>query len=120
MCTPASNPLTRWNGPGHIIVAVITDGMENASKEWSHLQVMDSVKARIDEGWHFTFLGANQDAIQEGARIGVAVGSSMTYAATPTGTREAVHAASASMGRMRRGEAQTLTYTEEERRRAAG
>jgi uncharacterized protein YegL len=106
--------------PGHIIVAVITDGMENASREWSHLQVMDSVKARIDEGWHFTFLGANQDAIQEGARIGVAVASSMTYGATPSGTREAVHAASASMGRMRRGEAQTLTYTEEERRRAAG
>ena len=27
---------------------------------------MDSVKARIAEGWDFTFLGANQDAIQEG------------------------------------------------------
>ena len=106
--------------PGHIIVAVITDGMENASKEWSRLQVMDSVKARVDEGWHFTFLGANQDAIREGGSIGVAPGSSMTYAATPTGTHEAVRAASASMGRMGRGEAESLEFTEDERRRAAG
>ena len=106
--------------PGHIIFAVITDGMENASKEWSRLQIMDSVQARIDEGWHFTFLGANQDAIREGGSIGVAPGSSMTYAATPTGTHEAVRAASASMGRMGRGEAESLEFTEDERRRAAG
>jgi hypothetical protein len=52
--------------------------------------------------------------------MGVAAGSSMTYAATPTGTREAVRAASASMGRMRRGESKNLEYTEDERRRAAG
>jgi Mg-chelatase subunit ChlD len=106
--------------PGHIIVAVITDGKENASKEWSHLQVMDSVKARIDEGWHFTFLGANQDAIREGGSLGVASASSMTYAATPTGSREAVRSASASMGRMRRGESASLEFTQEERRRSAG
>jgi uncharacterized protein YegL len=111
--------LDQASRPDHVIVAVVTDGLENASKEWSHLQVTDSVKARIDEGWHFTFLGSNQDAIQEGGKMGVAAGSAMGFAATPTGTREAVQAASASMGRMRRGEANTLEYTEDERRRAA-
>jgi Mg-chelatase subunit ChlD len=106
--------------PGHIIVAVITDGLENASKEWSHLQVMDSVKARVAEGWHFTFLGADQDAIQEGGRMGVAADSSLTFSGSSDGAREAVHAASASMGRMRRGESKTLAYTEDERHRSAG
>jgi Mg-chelatase subunit ChlD len=106
--------------PSHIVVAVITDGMENASTEWSRLQVMDSVKARIDEGWHFTFLGANQDAIQEGRSMGVAAESSLNYAATTDGTREAMSSTSASMRRMRRGEAQSLEFTEEERRRSAG
>jgi hypothetical protein len=43
----------------------------------------DSVKARIDEGWHFTFLGANQDAIEEGRSMGVAAASSLNYAADP-------------------------------------
>jgi hypothetical protein len=106
--------------PGHIVFAVITDGLENASKEWSRLQVMESVKARIDEGWHFTFLGANQDAIREGGSVGMAAASSLTYDASPQGTRQAMSAASASMRRMRRGEAQSLEYTEDERRRSAG
>jgi Mg-chelatase subunit ChlD len=106
--------------PDHVVVAVITDGLENASQEWSHLQVMDSVKARIAEGWHFTYLGANQDAIAEGRNMGVAPDASLTYAATATGTREAMSATSASLGRMRRGESQSLEYTEDERRRSAG
>jgi Mg-chelatase subunit ChlD len=106
--------------PGYIIVAVVTDGLENASTEWSHLQVMDSVKARIAEGWHFTFLGANQDAIKEGRGMGVAADSSLSYTATSVGAREAMSSTSASMRRMRRGESQSLEYTEEERRKAAG
>jgi hypothetical protein len=105
--------------PGHIVFAVITDGMENASKEWSRLQVMDSVKARIDEGWNFTFLGANQDAIQEGGSVGVAAGASLTYDASGAGTRAAMSGLSASIGRMRRGEAAKVEFTDQERRQAS-
>jgi Mg-chelatase subunit ChlD len=106
--------------PGHIVFAVITDGMENASKEWSRLQVMDSVKARIDEGWNFTFLGANQDAIQEGSNLGMAAASSLTYSASADGAREAMSSVSASVRRMRRGEADSIQYNADERRRSAG
>ena len=107
-------------GPDHVIVAVVTDGMENSSREWSHLQVMDSVKARVAEGWDFTFLGANQDAIEEGGRIGVDAASSLTYEASQDGTREAFSAMSSSMSRKRRGESKSMEYTEDERRRATG
>jgi len=62
-----------------VLFVVVTDGYENASREWSRLQVMDSVKARISEGWDFTFLGANQDAIAEGATMGFDPGSSLTF-----------------------------------------
>lgn len=105
--------------PGHIIFAVITDGMENASKEWSRLQVMDSVKARVDEGWDFTFLGANQDAIQEGGGVGVSAGASLTYDASAAGTRAAMSGLSSSIGRVRRGEAIKVEYTSHERRQAS-
>ena len=105
--------------PGQIVFAVITDGMENASKEWSRLQVMDSVKARVDEGWHFTFLGANQDAIQEGGSVGVAAGASLTYDASAAGTREAMSSLSSSIGRIRRGESTQVEYTEQERKRSS-
>ena len=106
--------------PRHIVFAVVTDGMENASKEWSRLHVMDSVKARIGEGWNFSFLGANQDAIQEGGNLGMAAGSSLTYAASAEGAREAMSSVSASVRRMRRGETDSIQYNEDERRRSAG
>jgi Mg-chelatase subunit ChlD len=102
--------------PEKIVTAVITDGMENASREWSHLQVMDCVKARIAEGWHFTFLGANQDAIQEGGRVGIAGDASLSYSGARS--REAVESMSTSLRRLRRNQARSLRYTDEERRRS--
>ena len=85
--------------PGNVVFAVITDGMENASKEWTRMQVMDSVKARIGEGWHFTFLGADQDAIQEGGGLGVDRASSLTWEKTKKGTDGAMRSMSASVRR---------------------
>jgi hypothetical protein len=52
--------------------------------------------------------------------MGVAGESSLNYAATFEGTREAMSSTSASMRRMRRGESKSLEYTEDERRRSAG
>jgi uncharacterized protein YegL len=106
--------------PAHVVVAVVTDGLENSSREWTRQAVMEAVKDRIDAGWHFTFLGANQDAIQEGERLGVDPNASMNFQASPEASRAAMGSLSASVGRMRRGEAAGLSYTEEERRRAAG
>lgn len=106
--------------PGHVVVAVVTDGLENASQEWTRDAVMKAVKDRIDAGWHFTFLGANQDAIQEGERLGVNADASLNFAASPEAARSAVGSLSASMGRMRRGQASGVSFTEEERRRSAG
>jgi hypothetical protein len=106
--------------PTHVVFAVITDGMENASVEWSRMQVMDSVKARSAEGWHFTFLGANQDAIQEGGGLGVAAGSSLTWEQSQRGAQEAMSSLSASVRRVRSGESQNLEYSQVERKAASG
>jgi len=61
-----------------------------------------------------------QDAIEEGKTMGVGAESSLNYAATPDGTREAMSSTSATMRRMRRGESRSLEYTQDERRRSAG
>jgi Mg-chelatase subunit ChlD len=110
--------LPRDKRPQNVIVAVVTDGLENSSREWTRDAVMSAVKDRIDAGWHFTFLGANQDAIQEGERLGVHAASSINFTASPEASRAAMGSLSASVGRVRRGEASHLSYTEEERRRA--
>ncbi len=106
--------------PTNVIFAVITDGLENASKEWTRLQVMDSVKARTAEGWHFTFLGADQDAVQEGRGLGVDSGASLTFDKSADGVTGAMRSASASYSRLRRDQAQRLEFTEDERKAASG
>jgi len=58
--------------PDLVILAVLTDGLENASKEYT----LEQVKARVEEqrkaGWEFIFLGANMDAVQVGGGMGFA------------------------------------------------
>ena len=65
--------------PDQVVFAVVTDGLENSSREWSRDQVMAAVKERSDAGWQFSFLGANQDAIKEGGDLGVDAARAMTY-----------------------------------------
>jgi hypothetical protein len=66
--------------PGTVIVAIMTDGYENASREWTH----PAIKALVEQqsgsyGWQFLYMGADQDAIEVGRNIGVAAANSITY-----------------------------------------
>ena len=45
-----------------IVVTIITDGMENASKEYTGQNVKQLVERLKGEGWTFTYMGANQDS----------------------------------------------------------
>ena len=50
--------------PGKVIIAVFTDGLENASREYTQAHVSDLIRLhRSEKGWEFLFLAANQDAI---------------------------------------------------------
>jgi len=106
--------------PDHVLFAVITDGMENASSEWTRSKVMKSVKAKVAGGWDFMFLGANQDAIEEGAHMGFAAETALTFEPSSEGIKEAWSSVSMSMGKMRRGEASALEFTEQDRKAASG
>ena len=70
--------------PGRVIFVVITDGLENSSSEYQKSRINELIEER-DGKWQFVFLGANQDAIQEGAVYGVSYGGSLTWDATSTG-----------------------------------
>lgn len=79
--------------PGHVVFAVMTDGEENSSTHYTWPQVQEMVAHQENVyGWHVLYLGANQDAIEVGARLGVRRGSSMTYSHDYHGTRSAVGA----------------------------
>lgn len=66
--------------PGTVVVAIMTDGMENSSQEWTH----PAIKALVEQqssayAWQFLYLGADQDAVEVGASLGVHADHSVTY-----------------------------------------
>jgi hypothetical protein len=62
-----------------VVFVIITDGMENASREFTKNTVFEMIKEKESKGWNFIFLGANQDAIKAGGELGIKAGNSMTY-----------------------------------------
>ena len=65
---------------------ITTDGMENASREYSYDRVCALLDEKQKAGWEFIFLGANIDAAREAARFGIAPGNAVTYKADHEGT----------------------------------
>ncbi len=75
--------------PAKVIVAVLTDGAENASREWTFARVSDLIKARQAAGWEFVFLAANQDAFAAASRVGISRADAFAFEASPAGTGKA-------------------------------
>ena len=66
--------------PATVVVAIMTDGLENASREWTQ----PAIKALVEQqtaayGWEFLYMGADQDAIEVGTSIGIAAEHAVTY-----------------------------------------
>lgn len=98
----ALSQLPEEDRPGNVMVIVVTDGEENASKEAKISDVKALITHQQDVyNWEFLFLGANQDAMKTGESFGLRKGASMTYAATRGGTMDASNFISASVTRSR-------------------
>ncbi|PRC44159.1 hypothetical protein C6A85_000000101655 [Mycobacterium sp. ITM-2017-0098] len=66
--------------PGSVIIAIMTDGMENSSTEWSRPAIKSLVEQQTNEfGWEFLYMGADQDAVEVGKDLGVKAEQAVTY-----------------------------------------
>ena len=54
-----------------VLVTIITDGYENASRTWSGKQIKSLVEELRQMGWTFTYIGADQDVVEVAEEIGV-------------------------------------------------
>lgn len=61
------------------ILVIVTDGLENASKEHNAMTVKTMIDRKKADGWQVIYLGANQDAIKESAAFGVEADAALTY-----------------------------------------
>lgn len=90
--------------PQKVICVIVTDGQENASKEFSRRQVFEKISHQRDVyQWEFLFLGANQDAISEAGAIGVPATHAMNYAASAAGVASSYDSVSRATSRARSG-----------------
>jgi len=84
-----------------IVFVTFTDGLENASQEYSRSKVFELIRKREQAGWSFIYLGANQDAYAESGRMGYARGSTQNFMADELGTKLAFSSSSEAIRRMR-------------------
>jgi len=102
--------------PGKVVIVIMTDGLENSSKEYSSARIAEMIKHQREAyKWEFVFLGANQDAILTGEKLNILRRSSMTYAATAAGVNDALRATSRSLGSYRTGATKDMSFTQEDR-----
>lgn len=100
--------------PGTVIVVIVTDGMENASREYTTEQVKRMVDEQTEKwNWVFMYLAANVDAFETGAGYGMKANMSSGYVASRSGVTNSYLAASSNITRVRGGD--FSGFTEEER-----
>ena len=74
--------------PEKTLFIITTDGMENASREYSHKKVKKMVEKQKNKyNWEFLFLGANIDAITVAGQFGIGADRAVNYKSDSRGTQ---------------------------------
>lgn len=88
---------TEKQRPGKVIFVITTDGLENASREFTYEKVKSLIKHQQEVNhWEFIFLGANIDATTEAGNLGIGWMDAYNFEASEAGVEgmyEAVYKA---------------------------
>ena len=73
---------------GKVMLVIITDGLENASREYDARQIKSLITRQKEQyGWEFIFLGANIDAVETAEQYGIKADRALDYTADSQGTQ---------------------------------
>lgn len=103
--------------PEHVVFVIITDGHENASREFTRDKVMEMITHQREVyKWSFIFLGADADAIDVAKSYGISRDTAMQYSNTSAGVSTVFDATSSNLRSMRTtGNAAALNYSDKDR-----
>lgn len=77
---------TEEKRPGKVLVVITTDGMENASREFTYKKIKELITHQQEKyQWEFLFIGANIDAAKEADSIGINIESAYNFEASAEG-----------------------------------
>lgn len=99
--------------PDKVLLVILTDGLENASQEFSKARIQEMLThQQAVYKWSILFLGANMDAVHEGASLGnTNAAANLNYAATPSGIKHAYASMSRATASYRSGETAQAVFT---------
>ena len=75
-----------------VLLVIITDGMENASREFEGGQIRTMIESRREKGWEVLFLGANIDSFAVSENLGIARSRTANWHADRKGVDVSYHA----------------------------
>lgn len=97
-----------------VMVVITTDGMENASKEYSHQKIQSMIRyQKLQYDWEFIFLGANIDAVKTARHFGIEEEFAANYHADSTGTQLNFDVLNKTVSSFRAGQAMDRSWKKE-------
>lgn len=104
--------------PEKVLVAIVTDGHENASHDYNSQKIAHMIGHQQDKyQWNFVFIGANQDAILSAAKLGIQQGHALTYNSSQAGTQNMLRSLTAYTTSVRTGDTDAC-FTDLDRQQA--
>ncbi|MBN1638938.1 MAG: hypothetical protein JW866_08215, partial [Ignavibacteriales bacterium] len=87
--------------PEKIVFTIITDGMENSSREFTKEKIKQMIEEKEKLNWNFVYLSADMNAIDEAEHLGFYKDRVMGYDKDSTGVYNMVSSFSEKIFRLR-------------------
>jgi Mg-chelatase subunit ChlD len=104
--------------PSKVVFVVITDGQENASREFRRDQILKMINEKEKlYGWQFAFLSADLDAINDAMDHGFQAKAAMAFDPTSAGVKNAFASVSQNISNYRLSKVKDMAFSDEDRKK---
>ena len=102
--------------PARVVMAIVTDGQENASREFRKDQIKKMIQEKREKSaWQFVFLSADLEAIDDAMETGIAARAILAHDKDGRGVGAAWTALSRHVAEYRTGQAEDVSFDEQDR-----
>ena len=112
ICTALNHDAERHANQTLVTIAIVTDGVENASVQSTLENVRSRIATAESKNWRIVFLGSNQNAVLTAETMGIRAGRALTYGNSVTEARGAFRSLNAANNRFVSGEDESFTPSE--------
>lgn len=102
--------------PARVVFAIVTDGQENASTEFTREQILKMIESKEKESdWLFVFLSADLSSVEDARTYGMQDHRIMSYDKESSSVSAAWSSVNAHVSGLRTGKTRDIAFTDEDR-----